>query len=409
MIDNIPTWPFEPNWASGVSESLEWLTDVLTSPTGSEQRRSLRLSPRRSFEFNILAVEDARSIFDNMLVTYGASDWHLPVWHEANFLDLSANTGATVLHCADAITSEFATGSIGMLVDADAFTFELIEIGLVTETGVTITDALVSPWSRGARLYPVCRGRLTDQPRLSHRNDVVSSAEVRFQVVEPGAQEEPAYPAPSSWLTDVYRGFVVLHKSPDHRAAVDFDFDRVLVELDNRTSVPRQADQAGRPFPMQKYAWVMEGRAEQKAFRGVLKTLRGRAKPIWVPTFMRDFDLMQPIVAGNSTILVGRAGFALSGGPRWDRQDIMIETDTQRIYRRITNVAVDGSGREILVLDQPIAVNLKVNQVMRICFMALSRLNHDQVEFDHTTDSNGTSTAQLTFRSAPDTRNPLPA
>ncbi|RUF67839.1 hypothetical protein IPC1105_33025, partial [Pseudomonas aeruginosa] len=53
--NRITAWSFAPDWADGVQESLEWLTELLTSTSGLEQRRSLRLSPRRSFEAEFYA------------------------------------------------------------------------------------------------------------------------------------------------------------------------------------------------------------------------------------------------------------------------------------------------------------------------------------------------------------------
>ncbi|MFU4942378.1 hypothetical protein ACM7ZJ_29995, partial [Pseudomonas aeruginosa] len=40
--NRITAWSFAPDWADGVQESLEWLTELLTSTSGVEQRRSLR-------------------------------------------------------------------------------------------------------------------------------------------------------------------------------------------------------------------------------------------------------------------------------------------------------------------------------------------------------------------------------
>lgn len=50
-------WAWPPNWADGVEERLEWLTDVLTSRSGMEQRRALRVAPRRSFEASFVVTD----------------------------------------------------------------------------------------------------------------------------------------------------------------------------------------------------------------------------------------------------------------------------------------------------------------------------------------------------------------
>jgi hypothetical protein len=50
-----------------VTETLEWKTDVLQSPTGAEQRISRRLSPRRTFEFTTLVHDTGRQRFEYAL------------------------------------------------------------------------------------------------------------------------------------------------------------------------------------------------------------------------------------------------------------------------------------------------------------------------------------------------------
>lgn len=215
-----------------------------------------------------------------------------------------------------------------------------------------------------------------------------------------------ARPDITTGLTDVYRDFFVLSNAPDDRSNLDIGLERMLVELDNRTSIPRAADTAGRPFTYQKYTWVLNGRGEHAQFEAFLQVLRGRAFPIWVPTFMEDLVVIDPIVDGATTIMVKRAGFTLSGGVRPERRDIMIDLGAERIYRRITESALDSDGNEILALDAPIRIDVNTSDVVRVCFMNLMRLNQDSVQIEHLTDNSGTAIATATFRSAPDTRVP---
>ena len=402
-IESLPAWPFEPNWSTSLTEVLEWLTDVMTSPSGSEQRRSLRYYPRRTFDFSIVADGDERSLLDNMLVTYGALRWHLPLWFDANFSTAAVAAGASTIGCLTAETSRMRDGGLAYLVGADVYDFEIVEIATIDSTTITLAAPTVRAWPAATRIHPVCVAQLTDQPSLSTRSDRLITTEVRFRMLEAGT-------APTGTFDpDTYLTFAVLAMAPDRRVPLSADYERMLVEIDNMTSIPRQVDSAGRPFPLQQYAWVLEGRAQHNEFEALLQHLRGRAIPIWMPTFMEDFVLAEAIVDGADSILVERAGFALAGGPRWDRQDIMIETDSEKIYRRITDVAVDSEGREILVLDTPIVGDFALTSVVRICFMALVRLNQDNIEIEHHTDTEGVSTVLATFRSAPDTRLPLPS
>ena len=41
----------EPNWSSGLTENLDFMTDVFTSRSGKEKREALRSTARRSLSF----------------------------------------------------------------------------------------------------------------------------------------------------------------------------------------------------------------------------------------------------------------------------------------------------------------------------------------------------------------------
>lgn len=406
-IESHPVWSFEPEWSSSVSEILEWLTDVMASPDGSEQRRSLRLYPRRTLEFSMMASDDERQLFDNMLISFGGAQWYLPLWYEVNLLDAQANSGSQVVACSDAVNgSRIEVGGIAYMASDSAFEYELVEIASLTPSGFTTVSPLIRTWPAGTRVLPVCVAELTDQPQPRHRTSNFVTAEIRFRVMDTYGDVTSD---PAAEYDATYRGFFVMAIEPDTDQRTNLNYERMFVEIDNQTSNPYRIDEAQRAFAIREHVLKLEGRSEHAAFARMIQTLRGRAKPVWVPTYMDDFILASAIVAGASTIEVGRCGFTAAGGPRWDREHIMIETvNGDRIYRRITSSS-EGISGEQLTLDQPISTAYPVSDVLRISAMTLMRLNSDTVQIDHEVDNVGVSMSKLIFRSAPDTRVPLPA
>lgn len=404
-IENYPVWTFEPNWSGSVSEMLEWLTDVLTAPDGSEQRRSLRFFPRRSFEFAIAEGGPGRQLLDNMLISFGAARWYVPLWHEVNILDLQAVSGASALASAELRDrTGVRVGSVLCLMGDDPYTYELVEVQALTADGVTLETPLIRTWPMGTRVFHVCSAELTDQPQLTPRNGNLVSAEVRFRVMD---VEEGTAPLLSATLPEVYRGFSVMTLEPDSSERQNIDYERIFSTIDNQTSVPQRRDVAGRPFTAREYGWLLEGREAHADFASMLQALRGRAIPLWVSTQMDDFIPLTPLVMGQSAFDVGRCGFTAAGGPRWDRQDIMITlVDGQNIYRRIT-ASSEIAGGDRLQVDTPFTATHSVTEILRVSFITLMRLNHDVIEIDHSTDTHGVSRVKATFRSAPDTRVPL--
>jgi hypothetical protein len=80
---DLPVWTIKPNWANGIRETLSWLTDVLASTYGPEQRRALRLSPRREFEMTFNPIDAVRSYFDLWLHRMGSFEFMVPLFHDA--------------------------------------------------------------------------------------------------------------------------------------------------------------------------------------------------------------------------------------------------------------------------------------------------------------------------------------
>lgn len=400
-IANHPVWPFPPNWTSSVSETLEWLTDVLASPSGAEQRRSMRYYPRRSINYTIAVEGSERTLLDNLLMSYSARDWYLPVWYDVTL----TTAQSTTINIPCAAPASIKVGTIIFVTGATVYDYQITEVMAVNGTGVTVSPALTRTVPAGTVLHPMTVGRLVEQPALTAMSDAVETAEPQFLIVEPPV-DTPAPPIPDA-ISSEYRDFRVLTLEPDWSDRLDRGHQRRLDTISSEMGYPEQADTANRPFPTQSHKWVLDGDGDHAQFYALLQTLRGKAIPVWVPTWMYDMRLALASASGSSTLTVARCGFALSGGPRPEREDIMIQmTDGQRIYRRITAAATDSQGREILLLDQPLTYQLREDNVLRICFMSLMRLDQDSVEIEHLTDIEGVSEVEVTFRAAPNLRVP---
>lgn len=396
-LESYPVWPFEPNWTSPLTESLDWLTDVLASPTGSEQRRSLRANPRRIYAYEVLAHGAERAFFENMLAAYGSSRWWMPLWHDVTFTG-QAVIGTTTIPVTLPADHHFTVGSAAVLMGESAFDNELVEIAAITSTGITVASALDRSWAPGTRLFPAVAVQLTDQPELDALTDRTSVADVQFR----SAGE--SVPLAAEWTGGTFNGFPVLTLEPDWKDIPKLGTERDLDEIDNKVGVPKTYDRPGFGFATAQFTFVLNGRDDHFAFYRLMQAMRGKCQPCYVPTWTEDFVLAAAPVAGQSTMLVQRCGFTLSGGPRTSRDTIMLElVDGSRIYRTITNCAISGTN-EVLVLNQPWSEAIPVSNVLRICFIRLMRLNHDTIEIEHLTDLDGTATVDLTFRFAPNSR-----
>lgn len=396
---DLPVWSFPPNWKAGIRERLEWLTDVLASVTGVEQRRGLRLSPRRSLEFDLLHERQARSFLDLMLRANGGGEWMLPLWHDTGRLAEDAVATVTTSLAVDTTYREFLDGGLALIGADDPLVYEVVQIDSVADAALSLAAAVSKDWPAGAKIYPMRRGRLDDQPKLKLHTSRVGQTTVQFNLTRANDW------AGAASLTS-YAGLPVLETPPEWSEPVDVTLARLLDQAENEFGLAFFADAAGRAFSGQQYRWQLDGRAEHAAFRDLLYTLQGRRTPLWTPTFAEDLTLGAPALSGATAIEVMLCGFELSGAPFVGREHIRIErVDGAPLHRKITGVGTPGSvDTERLLIDSPLPAALTVEDVVRISFMDVSRLDQDAIEIHHYADTDGAADVAAVFKSFPNIR-----
>lgn len=185
-------WPIPPDWTDGVFESLEWLTEVQRARSGRQLKRQLRLHPRRTLEFSVIADQQARRVLDAILNDRGGRYWVLPLWYEVQWLDELAS-GANFIPCHTE-GFEFAVGSRVALY-LSLTEWWLAEIVAVESDGLVLDQALDRDWPVGVRVYPVRSAHLVEQPEERGWTDAAGRRSVQFLLDEhvPWTVVAPAY------------------------------------------------------------------------------------------------------------------------------------------------------------------------------------------------------------------------
>ncbi len=399
--NRIVAWTFMPNWRDGVTERMAWLTEVLGSSSGAEQRRALRIAPRRSFEASVVLEGRERALMDMSLAAWGGRLWALPVWPDVQLLTGAVALGASSIACATD-NRDFRAGGLALLLGATAFDYEAVEVLSITSGLLQLKRPTQAAWPAGTKLFPVRTAQLAQQPNIRRLNNRLVQVVVQFNVAE--ACDWPV----ATGLT-MYRGAPVVSNKPHESGDLNNTAARLMLVLDNLAGIPRATDTADAAFQVQAHSWTLGGLSEQSAWRSLMYTLRGRQGVVWLPTHSEDLDLSALADAATSTIDVGAIGFTRFGLGRVGRRDIRIElSDGTALHRRITASAELSSSVERLTLDAPHGVILRPagtstnTTVTRISFMQLARLEQDEIELHHFTADDGVSRVQVLWRTRRD-------
>ncbi len=145
-IEILPVWPFEPNWSGTYTEAMEWLTDILTSPKGAEQRRSLRLYPRKTIEFSSAVGDNDRQVLRQFLEAHSGRTFYLPQWHESYRSTQTAPAGGDFIPVPNANNGGIRIGDVIFIGGTKARQYELAEVAALSPTGITLVDPLETEW-----------------------------------------------------------------------------------------------------------------------------------------------------------------------------------------------------------------------------------------------------------------------
>ena len=397
-IDNLAKWTILPNWRQPVVERLSWLSAVLTSDSGAEQRFGLRWSPRRSFEPIFTVTGRVRALLDVSLAAAGAAEWYVPVWHDGNVLTAPLSLGAASI-TTDTAFREFKVGGYVMLWENE-FTAEVHEVTSVGSGTVGIDPVTSRTWPIGTRVFPCVRARIGDIPELSRKTGTVFEGGIRFDISTDNDWSDVA----ATIDLPTYLTYRVLTQRPNRREDLSLRYERMIEDLDNEVGLTLRRDVSGLAFPVQSHSWLRLGREEHAKLRALLYDLSGRVTPLWVPTFDDDLLLADDVDAADTTLLIYTAGLDAFGVPFAGREHICILLrDGTHIFRQITGVVASGD-TETVTLDAAVGQTFTRSAVHSVSFMSLCRQNADEVEFNHVTDAGNATEVTVSFRHAPDIR-----
>lgn len=389
----IVVFPFKPNWASPVEETLESLTALETTYTGKEQVSELRAEPRRIMQYNLRIHDFDVNLFDNIVYGWGGRMFALPLWQEKTKLQAEVFAGATELA---AVTQgrTFETGALALLFK-DVSNYEIIEVADSTTSTITTVRPIQSHWPINTLIYPIMISAMDPSVPTSRIVDNHVDALVRFTVS----------PIDNNPRTDVvaapatYRGEELYLGETNWIAALPVEMLTRETRPDEGTGIFRLIRRAPFPLITRGFRWLVKDRVAAETLRQFFSRRRGRLKPVWIPSGTRDFKLVEPATSAQATIYVENTDYGSMVNLQPARSDIVIiMRDGTRICRKITAYGVDEDGRGALTLDAAVGVALTSANIKKISFLGLYRLSADSITFSWRTDGAAVIETNLTLK-----------
>lgn len=398
---SLPVFSVLPNWKGGVTERLEWLTEVMPSEIAVEQRRALRRFPRRSFEAGFLRTGNARTRLDMFLTGTGKQKCMVPIWHEQFTLrePVSGNPGLVIFPAGTLAKREYAPGDMVLITTGESDLYAVLWVEAINTVNghVLLRSATsVGSWPRGSRIIPLRVARVMDSVTLDNRTDRVATTQIRFELSDADGRFEPSW----GYCSPLWR------TKPDRKTAVKTDYSRSDYVLDFNAGVVEVSDPGDLAEVSSTMGVTLFGRDAVWDYRSFLYAARGRMHRFYVPTYTADIFPTGDLNGLHFDAQMN--GFSeYMATPQEARLIIAVDFKDGRpsIYRTITNITPVNASvppyrqvGERFTVDQTMPP-VRNEEIERIGFVVPSRFDQDAFEIQHHTDNCAAVSASVATRS----------
>ena len=359
-----------------ITETLEFLTDVMEAYNGNEERLQLRSKPRHSFKYTVPVQAWNMAAAFNTEAGAIRKRWAVPIWTEAQYVGSVAAAAASI--ACDTTIYDLRANSLALLF-AGCESWQVVEIASITSDSIVPANEVSA--TSGAWLVPVRLGWIVgnvDKPTSGHN----AKSNVTFQL-EDSLSFVP--PAPSQYLSqDIYyepgllAGDKISRTIEQRLDVIDYSLGPVA-----RRS-PWDYSRFGTP-----YRSMIEGPEEMRDFKEFLYRRAGKHRGFYMPTFENNLRLLNTgtIV---STLVVKSDSFI-------DYANLRTNIAIQRangswLARGISNPVQIDPERIQLTLSSPL--NIAADSVTRISYLGFNRLDTDLIEISW----RGNNVAESEFR-----------
>ncbi len=365
ILDVAPEVPLE--------HTMTFLTEVITSYDGSEQRIAIRKQPKQSFGGRIIYDSEAalRAIRSDLYLN--TETVQFPLWHERVLSTATASSGGNTLS-GDFSKSDLAATETVYIVSPTGTTETKI-ISVKADGQLTFSTNLANTFPAGSGVYPLETVIMGDGPTLSRYP--VAAGELNLSVT---MTRQPTIPGYGAAALTTYDSLTVLDERPLLSGTTAADgFERLFETFETENAVYQTT---GTPYAsiVSLKRFLSRSPAERQRWKLFFSTIAGGREPFWVPTWRPDLVLNAQPGASTTITVLDTGDYKTTYFDTDGILDLQFElADGTEIYRRVTNAVDNGNGTQTLTLNSI----LPATAIDVISFLERSRLGSDQVTFAH--------------------------
>jgi hypothetical protein len=378
-----------PNYAQQpVKEELTLPTGVTRAILGSESRRAYATANRYTQDYHYDARDavdstDVRKWLERLKTELVA----VPMWSDQVTLSTSYSIGATLLNKTALMPTRFASEWI--ILSDDESTFEIVVIGVVGPTQISVPLGTTKAWPAGTRMYPLLFGRLKERPQFTSETDQHLSGSLVFKESSAYSRKLTPFVVAANLVGSHISGFS-LYKlwtvQPNWVKILDTTEADILIKSIGFGRVDSQYAQQNWNRRILELEFLCDRREDNKktAIEYFFNERKGSTLPFFIPTFRGDLELAADVTAGATTFTIKASRYLDAAFDDPPGNAFIAFVDRNGVYpQRVTSVnATTG----VITVESPIGENHPVVGT-KISFLMLVRLAESKISWSNETDA----------------------
>lgn len=375
--NRVVLFPFQ--YEAPLIETLVWLTDIIESLNGKEQRIAVRKNPRQQFLTEYRLTGNERQRGQVLLMDWMANTFGLPLWHEDIELTSAVSVSGTIYPVSGADTVDFRLGGLALVI-TDNNVFDVINIVGLTPTQITAGDPSLNAYPAGTTIMPLRVARIRDVIQANRAKVNLETFRVSWEVTD----NDTGVLAGDTSAFSTYNGRVLLDDCNASNGQLSQRYLRRLFIIDNQSGLVRVVSPWDRFKRVSQKGFSAANRTEILQLRQLLIALDGKRTSFYLPTFFDDLEAKADIVSGAATLDIVNIEYTRFAASRDPKNIAKITfTDGTSLIRGIVSASKIDATTERLTLDNTWPSSRPVADFERIEFYELVRFDADRARLEY--------------------------
>lgn len=392
---------FGIDWSMQPELKHSYLTEVIESYGGTEQRISLRDKPRMSAAYQYGLTDAEQYQFGNLVGNFSGK-YLVPLWPFQTTLSTPLMAGQSSV-AVDSINNYIRSSSKVMIVDGDVW--ETLDVAGTSELLISFKTLAKKNYSSAARLVPVEQALIGEETSsvVHGMNVEITTATFDFDEVE------YSKPIACDDFT-MFNGRRILDVRPDRSQDVSTRYLKLRETFDSNIGKRYTYDRQQGAIKFFQFGWRFFNELDRMRFEDFAELERGGQGEFYIESPLVGLELSKDVEAATLQIVVKKANYKNFLRSKAFAPAIAIKLyNGTRLYRNVVGASEGLNDTEVIDLDESVA-GIAVADVEYIAPLFLGRFESDEFNyvFDTPVDSTITKIIRQLLNADPEIDRTIP-